>query len=252
MRKIVIIEDEAVAAAHLGRLLTEVVPDAKVAAVLQSIEESVEYFSQSDTPDLVFMDIHLADGSAFRIFDRVEVPCPVVFTTAYDQYALEAFKVNSIDYLLKPIDADALRRAMDKLERLQGAPRPDMASLAEALARPERTYKRTFLIPKADKLLPVRVDDVACICLDSGTTRILPFDDIPPISMDMPLDSIMERLDPSRFYRANRQYIVAYRAIKEISVWPIGKLVLTLTVTTPDRIVVSKAKVPEFKAWYTR
>ncbi len=254
MRNIVIVEDEAVAAAHLQRLLADVMPDARVSAVLQSIAECVEYFGtpsnlQHDT--IVFMDIHLADGPAFRIFERVDIPCPIIFTTAYDQYALDAFKVNSVDYLLKPISSADLQRAISKLDRLEGGSQFDVASLVESLSQRQSTYKRTFLVPMGDKLVPLRVDDIACIYVDEGITRVLMADGAPSMSLDEPLDAIMERLDPSFFFRANRQYIVAHSAISEISLWPIGKLALTLTVATPQRIIVSKARVPEFKSWYT-
>ncbi len=260
MKKIVIIEDEAVAAAHLKRLLADALPDGQVVAVLQSIAECVDYFGasghadDSDTPcNLVFMDIHLADGAAFKVFERVEIPCPIIFTTAYDEYALEAFKVNSVDYLLKPISADDLKRALDKMRRLGVEDhKPSDAAFRTANILQPRQYKSTFLIPMGGKLLPLKVDDIACICLDDGTTRALLTSGAPPLSMDTPLDAMMERLDPALFYRANRQYIVAHSAIKEISVWPIGKLALTLTVPTPERIIVSKAKVPEFKKWYTK
>lgn len=254
MKKIVIVEDETVAAAHLKRMLAEVLPDAEVVAVLQSIEECVEFFSHShdnasanDDISLVFMDIHLADGPAFKIFERVDIPYPIVFTTAYDEYALQAFKVNSIDYLLKPISANDLRHAVEKLHRLN----PDnLRPLSQLASQP--VFKSTFLIPMGGRLLPLHVDDIGCICLDEGTTRAILTSGAPPVSLDTPLDAMMERLDPDRFYRANRQYIVSRNAIHEISVWPIGKLALTLTVPTPTRIIVSKAKVPEFKRWYTR
>lgn len=255
MTDIVIVEDEAVAAAHLKRLLAAEMPDARVTAVLQSIEECVEYFGPDadkgpkETTSLLFMDIHLADGPAFKIFEQVEIPCPIIFTTAYDQYALQAFRVNSIDYLLKPISQSDLHRALAKLERFN---RADIAAFAASMQPREASYKSTFLIPCGGKLLPLRVDDIACICLDEGTTRVLMATDAPPVSLDTPLDTLMDRLDPDRFYRANRQYIVAHDSIREISVWPIGKLALTLNVATPTRIIVSKAKVPDFKKWYTK
>lgn len=253
MKQIVIIEDEAVAAQHLQRLLAEVMPDAHIDAVLQSIEETVEYFLQHNTShkttsQLVFMDIHLADGPAFRIFDRVEISCPIIFTTAYDQYALQAFKVNSIDYLLKPIDKEKLRHALDKLEHLveNGGWKATDPKLLEP-----QTYKRTFLIPQSNRLVPLPVDNIACFCLDGGITRALLSTGEAAVAMDIALDTVMEELDPSLFFRANRQYIVHHDAIKVINLWPIGKLALTLNISTPDRIIVSKARVREFKRWYT-
>lgn len=254
MKNILIIEDEIVAAQHLQRTLAQLSPRFNVLAVIQSIEESVEYFKQFDTPsavpypDLCFMDIHLADGLAFHIFDQVDITCPIIFTTAYDQYALQAFKVNSIDYLLKPIGQEDLRRALDKLESLTAPPPPvPVAALASSL----KHYRSHFLIPLLDKLVPVEISQIACLYIEDKLTRVLLLGGQQHI-IDKPLDLIMEQLDPALFFRANRQYIVAHRAIKEISVWPIGKLALTLAVPTPDRIIISKARVPEFKTWYTQ
>ena len=271
MKEIIIIEDEAIAAQHLQRLLYELLPDIPVRAVLQSIEESVEYFqtihssasgSLNANDVIVFMDIHLADGPAFRIFNQVEIPFPIIFTTAYNQYALEAFKVNSVDYLLKPIDKADLQHAIDKTNLLtNSSSHLNNSELAAAIASAlgnksllsrQSNYKHTFLIPVAEKLLPLKVDDIACICLDGGTSRILLCNSGQSMSIDTPLDTLMEQLNPNLFFRANRQFIVAHRAIKEISLWPIGKLALTLVVPTPERIIVSKAKVPDFKKWYTK
>lgn len=259
MKHIVIIEDEAIAANHLQRLIAQVLPDAHVDAILQSIDESVEYFSLSPVVDLCFLDIHLADGPAFRIFDQVHIPCPVIFTTAYDQYALQAFKVNAIDYLLKPIDKQDLQRAIDKLQQLQSSS-PQLPALSTLLSALQSStpqlptpYKHTFLIPVADRLIPIKIDQIACIRLDNGLTHIISDNpDTPPIVIDTPLDSLALQLDPDLFFRANRQHIVAHRAIREIALWPIGKLALTLSVPTPERIIVSKARVPQFKQWYTK
>lgn len=259
MPNIVIIEDEAIAAGHLARLLNQIIPDIHIDAVLQSIDESVEYFSLAPTIDLCFMDIHLADGPAFRIFDQVDIRCPVIFTTAYDQYALQAFKVNSIDYLLKPIDREDLQRAIDKFRKLSAHQAPNtatntqLADLIRQLTSNRSPYKHTFLIPVADRLVPVKVDQIACISLDNGLTHIITDNpDNPSITVETALDNLAESLDPEQFFRANRQHIVAHSAIREITVWPIGKLALTLTVPTPQRIIVSKARVPQFKQWYTK
>lgn len=253
--KVLIIEDEMVAAKQLRRLLEEADSSAQILAVLQSIEESVEYFRQNPPPDLVFMDIHLADGSAFRIFDQVKVVAPVVFTTAYDQYALQAFQVNSIDYLLKPINLDDLRRAMSKYGRLvaqQPAPKEtDFARLMEMMRQHERQYKSYFLLPVADKLVPVAVKDIAYIYLDNKVANIVTFDGCTH-AVDKPLDSLVEQLDPQQFYRANRQVVVAHKAISDISFWLLGKLKLGLCVPTPENIIIPKAKVPEFKEWYSK
>lgn len=250
MRTILIIEDEAIAAEHLRRLLLSIMPDATVLPPLQSIEESVEYFKAADNPqpDLCFMDIHLADGLAFHIFDEVDIECPLIFTTAYDQYALNAFKAGGIDYLLKPIAAEDLQHAIDKLERLGATvQRADIDALASNL----RSYQTHFLIPVHDKLIPVEISQVACFYLEDKVPRAI-FYDGHEQTMDRPLDAIMDQLNPDLFFRANRQYIIAQNAVKEINIWPISKLAITLSVETPSRIIVSKARVGEFKRWYTK
>lgn len=250
MKTVLIIEDEVIAAQNLQRLLLEVAPSLQILGVIQSIEESVEFFQQTRSlPDICFMDIHLADGLAFHIFDKVNVDCPIVFTTAYDQYALQAFKINSIDYLLKPILIDDLRRALAKADKLALS----SSHLRElmSLLQPPKNYRSSFLIPFRDQLIPLSVDNIAFFFLQDKTTRIETFDGR-HFTLDQSLDSLMEQLDPQLFYRANRQYVVSHRAIKEISIWPISKLALKLSVDTPDRIVISKANVRDFKDWYTR
>ncbi len=254
----IIIEDEQIAAQNLKRLLAEAAPDIQVTDTLQSVEESVEYFSHIQTPlDVVFMDIHLADGLAFRIFDQTTVNCPVVFTTAYDQYALDAFKVNGIDYLLKPINRNDLARAIQKL-RLLANEGPDrrpaplspetIASLMEMTQ--QHRYKSHFLIPVRDKLVPLPVKSIAYIFLDDKISRAVTFDNQTHI-IDKPLDYIFAQLNPNLFFRANRQYIIAHSAVADISLWPIGKLHVSLTVATPDKIIIPRARVAEFKDWYT-
>jgi len=255
-RTALIVEDESVAAQNLRLLLSQVQPGLSLLPTLQSIEETVEFFqSGAAMPDVVFMDIHLADGQAFHIFDQVSIRCPVVFTTAYDQYALQAFRANGIDYLLKPISKEDLLHAFEKLNLLAaGSATPDPAAAArllEMLARTAHTYQSCFLIPDRDRLIPVAADSIACIFLVSKNSVLLTLDGRRH-PLDKPLDLLEERLNPDNFFRANRQYIVSRQAVKEISIWMLGKLSLKLCVDTPDRIVVSKARVSEFKEWFTR
>lgn len=249
--KVLIIEDELVAAQQLQRLLADADPQIQVLAVLQSIEESVEYFTEHTAPELVFMDIHLADGSSFNIFDQVKVECPIIFTTAYDQYAMQAFKVNSIDYLLKPINPSDLERALEKYHKFSAPAQSDMLALMQMMKQQYRQYKSYFLIPVADRLMPLAVADIAYIWLDNKVARIVTKDNR-TYAMDKPLDVLMEQLDPNLFYRVNRQFVVAHDAIKDIGFWILGKLKLNLCVPVPDNIIVPKAKVPEFKNWFSR
>ena len=250
--KALIIEDEIMAAKALKKLLGEVSPDTDVVAVLESIEDSVEWISKHPMPDLMFMDIHLADGSSFAIFDRVTITCPVIFTTAYDEYALKAFEVNSIDYLLKPINRTELERALNKYERLAGN-RQDgdaISQMIQALKTERKKYKSLFLIPERDKYIPLKTGDIAFIFIDTKNVKAITFDHH-SYPMSQTLDELMEQLDPSDFFRANRQYIVSRQAIKDITVWFGNKLSLNLTVETPEKILVSKARVAEFKEWFS-
>ena len=255
MKKAIIIEDEVIAAQKLSKLLTETDSDWQVVQVLQTVEDTVEWFAANTAPDLVFMDIHLADGLAFRIFEKATIDCPIIFTTAYDQYALQAFKVNSIDYLLKPISREDLQRALDKYEKMAAAPKSNsentqLSALIEMFNQQSHKYPSYFLIPIQDKLVPLSVSEVACFYLEDKVSRAVMFDGKTMI-LGKPLDTIVEQLNPKLFFRANRQFVVAHKAIRSITVWFGGKLHLALTVSVPERILISKARVPEFKAWYT-
>ncbi|MCL1942765.1 MAG: LytTR family DNA-binding domain-containing protein [Candidatus Azobacteroides sp.] len=246
----IIIEDETIAAQALQSLIEETAPDVKILTVLQSIDESVEWFHQNMMPDLVFMDIHLADGSSFSIFEEVKITCPIIFTTAYDEYALKAFKVNSIDYLLKPIDKKELEQAIYKFRHLSGKEISGelINNLLQNIRQVKSAHKTHFLVSYKDKLIPLPVNEIAYIYIDSGSVKAVTFSD-KPYYLDQTLDLLSEQLNPECFFRANRQYIIAHKAVKDASFWFAGKLSVNLTVPVPEKIVVSKAKVGEFKKW---
>ncbi len=245
--KAVIIEDETAASVNLSSVLRKVIPGIEISAVLESIAESIEYFGSQPMPDLVFMDIHLADGEAFRIFEAVQITCPIVFTTAYDQYALEAFKVNSIDYLLKPIKESDISRAVDKLMRLSGTDKLEYGQRVSNMVR-EHERQKTFLISVRDKIVPLKVEDIAYLYTFnekvSAYTR-----DGQVLPMDKSLDKLAKMLPQNDFFRANRQFIISRSAIKDISVWFGSRLSLNLTPAAPEKLVISKDRVPEFKRW---
>ncbi|MGI6717917.1 MAG: LytR/AlgR family response regulator transcription factor [Bacteroidales bacterium] len=249
--KAVIVEDEFVAARRLEQLIEASGRDIEVVAVLQSVKESVEWFPNNPYPDLVFMDIHLADGDAFVIFEQVEIKCPIIFTTAYDKYALKAFEVNSIDYLLKPITAENLNKALDKLSLFSSADNnSDLVSkIVESIQGMKSPYKKFLLIPSKDKLIPLAVENIAYIHSEFKMAKIICFNGT-SYSMDISLDELLRQLNPSLFYRANRQYIVSHSAIKDLSLWFNGKLSVNLSVETPERIIVSRMRNKEFKDWY--
>ena len=252
--KALIIEDEKAAVRNLMALLGEVDPDIEVIDVLDSITDSVEWFQSHPMPELIFLDIHLADGSAFEIFGHVDISCPIIFTTAYDEYALKAFKVNSVDYLLKPIDADDIRKALDKLSRLQSTAVEkeaiDYSAVMQAVKRVEG-YKTQFLIPmKGDKLLPVSVDMILFFYIADGNVKAV-MTDGKEYLFTQTLDELADSLDPALFFRINRQYLISRKAVQDIDLWFNGRLAVNLIVPTLERILVSKARVPDFKTWFT-
>ena len=251
--KALIIEDEVLAAQSLQKLITEVASDTEVIATLQSIEESVAWFDENLMPDLVFMDIHLADGSSFAIFEQVQITCPIIFTTAYDEYALKAFEVSSIDYLLKPINRNDLTRAMNKFNALVGEKSNNNEAI-DALMRQigmKKNYKSCFLVPERDKLIPLATANIAYFYIDTKTVKAITLDEH-TYYMSQTLDDIMLQLNPDDFFRANRQFIVSRKAVKDLTIWFGNKLSLNLSVKIPEQIIISKAKVSEFKNWFSK
>lgn len=251
--KALIIEDEKAAVRNLIASLSEIAPDMEILETLDSITESIDWFCSHPMPELVFMDIHLADGSAFEIFEHIEITCPVIFTTAYDEYALRAFKVNSIDYLLKPIGKNDIRKALDKLNllRIESATQmPDYSNLIHLLKKEEK-YRTHFLIPvKGDKLLPLPVDSILFFYINEGNVKAVTVDG-KEYQFTQTLDELGENLDPSTFFRVNRQYIISRMAVKDIDLWFNSRLSVNLKVPVPEKILVSKARVTEFKEWFT-
>ena len=248
--KAVIIEDETAASVNLESVLRKVIPGIEISATLESITESIEYFSSMPMPEMVFMDIHLADGEAFRIFESVQITCPIIFTTAYDQYALEAFKVNSIDYLLKPIKESDIIRAVDKLSRLSGADRQRYGQRVTEMVR-QHEQQKTFLISVRDKIIPLKVEDIAYLYTYNEKVSAYTSDGR-TLPMDKSLDKLARMLPQNDFFRANRQFIISRGAIKDISVWFGSRLSLNLTPAAPEKLIISKDRVPEFKRWMTQ
>lgn len=251
--KALIIEDEVLAAQSLQKLITEVAPDTEVIATLQSIDESVAWFDENPMPDLVFMDIHLADGSSFTIFEQVQITCPVIFTTAYDEYALKAFEASSIDYLLKPINRNALTRAMNKYNNLIANNSTDNQAITDIIQKlgSIKKHKSCFLVPERDKLIPIVTTNIAYFYIDTKTVKAITLDEH-TYYMNQTLDDIMMQLNPDDFFRANRQFIVSRKAIKDLTIWFGNKLSLNMSVNIPEKIIISKAKVSEFKNWFSK
>ena len=249
--KVLIVEDETAAARNLQSMLASVDPETEVAGVTESIVDTVDWLAANGMPDLIFMDIHIADGESFRIFELTEVDAPIIFTTAYDSYALEAFKVNSIDYLLKPLKSEDLERAINKWRRLSNSERNDYKARVDTLAAAQNNRKNDlFLVHVKDKIIPLKAGDVSFFyTFDEKVTAHTAKGEKYPISKT--LEALQEQLPEYDFFRANRQFIIARKAVKDISVWFGSRLAVNLNIETPERIVVSKARVPEFKRWMT-
>ena len=249
MRRVVIVEDETAAAVNLRNMLGSIIPDVEIVEVLESVEEAVEFFSGEVDADVVFMDIHLADGDSFRIFQSVDISIPIIFTTAYDEYALEAFKVNSIDYLLKPFQEEDLRRAIDKLHRLTASERSSAKERREQMVTQAASEGvQTLLVRYKDKIIPVNNDEVAFFYTSEDRVTLTTLDDR-RYPVEKTLETLSQQLPSDKFYRANRQFIVSRAAVKDIVVWFGSRLALNLTVETPERIIISKARVSDFKQW---
>ncbi|WP_418696274.1 LytR/AlgR family response regulator transcription factor [Bacteroides sp.] len=249
--KALIIEDEKAAVRNLTAVLEQVAPDMEVIGILDSVADAIDWFAVQPMPQLVFLDIHLADGSAFEIFEHADITCPIIFTTAYDEYALRAFKVNSIDYLLKPIGEEEVRAALAKLEHLHGthSDEPDFLRLIRTLKR-EESYKTHFLVPvKGDKLMPLAVDTVSYFYIAEGIVKAVTMEGKEYV-LTQTLDELAECLNPVSFFRANRQYLISKNAIKDIDLWFNNRLAINLRMATPEKILVSKARVGEFKEWF--
>ena len=233
--RVLIVEDETAAYENLVDILGEVSYDIQIAGNTESVTQTIHWLQSNPAPDLIFMDIHLSDGSAFTIFDKMELETPIIFTTAYDRYAIEAFKVNSIDYLLKPVKVEDVKQALDKYKKLT---RQDVIP----------KYKDKLLIPYKDKLLPIDLKEVSCFyTADKNTCIYLKDGNVYPYSKT--LEQIMASLNPADFIRANKQFILARNSVTDITIWFDNRLLVTLDVETPERIYISKNKASEFKSW---
>ena len=247
--KAIIIEDETAAVSSLKAILQQnSMVDIEVIAELESIEDSVTWFRSSGQPDIIFMDIHLADGSAFEIFDHISIPCPIIFTTAYDEYAMEAIKNNGLDYLMKPIDADELRAAIGKLRLNRNAQQSAVVSPLHDVLNDTRQYRERFLITKGDELCMLCVDDISYINMRDNRITAFAVDGTSyPLPMSM--NDLEQALDPGRFFRLNRQYIANINGIRKISFYFGSKLMVKLKGCEDDNIVISKEKATLFKKW---
>lgn len=249
---LLIVEDEEIAIEKLEQLVKKALPEINILARLDSVKGAVNWLQNNPAPDLVFLDIHLADGISFDIFRQVQVSCPIIFTTAYDEYAVKAFELNSIDYLLKPIRPDDVKRALDKYARLFQSPEPrpviDVEQLLQALAPKTKTYKARFLVKLGQKIRSVPVEEVAYFFAEDKLVFLVATDGS-KMPVDFSLDQLDEMLDPARFFKANRQFVISMDSIAQIFPYSNSRIKVNLKPTEPRELIISNDKAPLFKTW---
>tara|TARA_R110002124_G_scaffold267139_1_gene434244 strand:- start:4234 stop:4989 length:756 start_codon:yes stop_codon:yes gene_type:complete len=247
---VIIIEDEKPAARRLSRMLEELGVEAK--QMLHSVEESIEWFQNNEHPDLLFLDIQLSDGLSFEIFEHITISSAIIFTTAYDEYALKAFKLNSIDYLLKPIDEDELKAAVEKYKSQhvkQADVQLNFEDIRKLLVNPiDRKYKKRFTIKVGQHLKIVSTDDVECFYSENKSTYIYTTANRSYL-LDGALEQVQTELDPEKFFRVNRTFIVQISAIKDIVAYTNSRLKIILNSYSETEIIVSRERVKDFKNW---
>ena len=244
-----IIEDEKIAAERLAELIKRYDSSIKILEVLQSVRKSVDWFNNgNESPDLIFIDIQLADGLSFEIFEQTDVQSPIIFTTAYDEYALKAFKLNSIDYLLKPIDFDELCRAIDKFKTNHKSANYPTHVFDSVLKTLTNNYKSKFVIKVGEHIKVVHTSEVQCF-YSMEKASFMQNQQGRDYALNYSLDQIEDLLDPAKFFRINRKYIIAFSAIKDIISYSNSRLLLKLNNNECDDLIISRERVQKFKEW---
>jgi DNA-binding LytR/AlgR family response regulator len=254
MIRVLIIEDEVMAAEHLQELIQLSFPQTEVVARLESISKAVEWFRNNESPDLAFFDIQLADGLSFEIFEKADVRCPVIFTTAYDEYALKAFKVNSVDYLLKPIDREELKSAIEKYHkhhRDNEVTTSTPQNIEKVLRLLTNQYKTRFVVRVGEHIKSIPTEDIICFYSMAKATYLQTFEDRHYV-IDYSLEQIEEIVDPANFFRVNRKFIIQLDAISDMISFTNSRLKVKLQHPTEEEIIVAREKVKDFKGWLER
>lgn len=254
MIKVLIVEDEIPAQINLKKLIDKCCPDSRIVMALSSVRSTIKWLEENpEGADVIFMDVELSDGVCFDIFDKINITAEVIITTAYDNYAVNAFKVNSVDYLLKPIEERELTRAWERChERLEQRTSPSLEALIDIVSRAgapkDKEYKKRFIVKTGEKIIIIPIDDIAyCYSEDkstyaicrNGSRRLL----------DYSLDTVQEMLDPKLFFRISRSYIVSINSIENISKYLGTRLKLQLTPRSEDDVVVSRSRTSDFLEW---
>ncbi len=253
--KVLIVEDESLASKRLVKLLKEAEPNVEILAELDSVKRVVKWLGENESPELIFLDIQLADGLSFEIFEKADVRAPIIFTTAFDEYAIQAFKVNSIDYLLKPIDPAELERALEKFKNHFGAqeeskPALNMALIEKAMQQMTRQYKERFVVKIGEHIKTINTEDALYFFSEAKAT-FLQTDDKRYI-IDYALEQIEQLVDSERFFRINRKYLVSLEAVKDIITYSNSRLRLILKDHDDMDAIVSRDRVQDFKKWLDR
>ena len=248
---IVIIEDEKLTAERLQNIIEKLEPDFSVIKVMDAVETSVKWFNEKPHYDLVFMDIQLSDGISFEIFEKASITAPIIFTTAYDEYAVKAFKVNSIDYILKPYDTDDIAKAIQKFKNNRPANANfniDPALLEKLLKSVGGNYKNRFVIKVGEHIRFINTDEIAYFQSIEKSTFLQSYAG-KNYALDYTLDELEEMVDPALFFRINRKYIVSVKSIADIVAYTNSRLKLKLVQSNDDEVIVSREKVQDFKKW---
>jgi DNA-binding LytR/AlgR family response regulator len=250
---VLIIEDEPQAAQRIEKLVKTIVPSSIILGKLDSVKNSVNWLKANPAPDLILMDIQLADGISFSIFDQCQVKSPVIFTTAYDEYALKAFKVNSIDYILKPVDEDELRAALNKFQILKAVSQPDkmLESIGYAMQMLTKKYKERFMIKVGEHLKSIEIEEILFFFSLEKTTFAQTKDGRKHI-LDFTLDQLENLLNPTDYFRINRKYIINPKSIQDMISYTNSRLKLVLKTSDDSDVIVARERVQEFKEWMDR
>lgn len=246
--KVVIIEDEKPAAEKLRKALLKADTNIAVEAVLDSIQSASAWFKSHEIPDLLFMDIELSDGLSFQLMDKVNITCPIIFCTAYDEYWQEAFEHNGIDYLLKPVSDEKLQQALNKYESLKKYFAQNLQQLLQSQQKQSTEFKKRFLVKRGSDYVSIKTEDIAyfyathkLVCMvDNSNQKFI---------LDQSLADLERETDPSIFYRVNRKYLVNVSAIQKIKSYPKSKLELELKPAAPEEVIVSQENAAAFKEW---
>ena len=247
---VIILEDEIRAANHLERLLAKIAPEMRIVKKLDTVRNAVKFLQLNANVDLIFSDIQLADGLSFELFIQVSVNCPIIFTTAYDQYAIEAFKTNGIDYLLKPIEEERLNKAIEKVKKFN--PSIDLEKIMTLVKRSEtKTYKSRFMVKAGDKIKTIQIGEILAFYSMEKATFLYTTSNR-SFYLEYSLDQLELLIDPDIYFKISRKYIVSFQACTNILVWSNSRLQLKIEGLSDRDIIVARERVSDFKKWLDR